>query len=53
MKSVLRVLRFCLWSALVIAATAGALFGYYIYTPAPNVPQLSGTLTKDSIDVGG
>ncbi len=53
MKSVLRVLRFCLWSTLVIVAVAGALFGYFIYTPAPDMPHLSGTLTKDSIDVGG
>ena len=53
MKTVLRVLRFCLWSVLVIVGLGGVLFGYYVYTPASEIPQLSGTLTKDSIEVGG
>jgi polyhydroxybutyrate depolymerase len=38
---------------LVIVGLSGALFGYYIYTPAPEIPQLSGTLTTASIQVGG
>jgi polyhydroxybutyrate depolymerase len=49
----LRFLRFCLWSLLFIVALGAALFGYYVYTPAPEVPHLSGTLTKGSIEVGG
>ena len=53
MKRVLRVLRFCLWSVLVIVGLGGALVGYYVYTPASEIPQLSGTLTKGSIEVGG
>ena len=53
MKRVLRFLRFCLWSLLVIVALGGALFGYYGYAPAPEVPRLSGTLTKGSIEVDG
>ena len=53
MKRVLRVLRFCLWSVLVIVGLGGALFGYFVYSPAPEVPQLSGTLTKGTIEVGG
>src|ERR1043166_675476 len=53
MKKVLRFLRFCLWSALVIVGLGGALFGYYVYTPAPEIPQLSGRLTKGFIEVGG
>ena len=32
---------------------AGALFGYFIYSPDPALPQLSGTLTKGGIEVGG
>ncbi len=52
MKRVLRFLRFCLWNALVIAVLGGALFGYFVYTPAPENPQLSGTLAKGSIVVG-
>lgn len=53
MRRVLRFLRFCLWSLLVLFALGGALFGYYVYTPALEVPRLSGTLTKGSIEVGG
>ena len=53
MKRVLRVLHFCLWSVLVIVGLGGVLFGYYVYTPASEIPQLSGTLTKGSIEVGG
>jgi polyhydroxybutyrate depolymerase len=53
MKRVLRVLRFCLWSLLAIVGLGGALFGYFVYTPAPEIPHLSGTLTKGSIEVDG
>jgi polyhydroxybutyrate depolymerase len=53
MKKVLRVLRFCLWSLLVAVGVGGALFGYFVYSPAPEVPQLSGTLTKETIEVDG
>jgi polyhydroxybutyrate depolymerase len=52
MNPVLRVLRVCLWSVLVVVGLGGALFGYYVYTPAPEIPQLSGTLTRGSIEVG-
>ena len=51
-----RVLRFVLWALFgvaALAATLGALFGYFVYSPAPEVPRLSGTLTKRSIEVGG
>ena len=34
-------------------ALGGALFGYFVYSPAPEVPQLSGTLTRETIEVGG
>jgi polyhydroxybutyrate depolymerase len=53
MKRALRVLRFCLWSVLVIVGLGGALFGYYVYTPPSEIPQLSGTLAKGNIDAGG
>ena len=48
-----RVLRFFLWGLIVIVGLGGALFGYFVYSPAPEVPQLSGTLTKGTIEVGG
>lgn len=48
-----RVLRFCLWGLVAILALVVALCGYFLYTPAPGIPRLSGTLTRGSIDVGG
>jgi polyhydroxybutyrate depolymerase len=53
MKTVRRVLRFCLVSLLVIVGLGGAFFGYFVYSPAPEVPRLSGTLTKETIEVDG
>ena len=53
MKRLLRVLRFCLLSVVIIVALCAALFGYFVYSPAPEVPQLSGRLTKETIDVDG
>lgn len=53
MKRVPGFLRFFLWSLIVIVALGGALFGYFVYSPAPEVPRLSGTLTQGTIEVGG
>ena len=53
MRTVLRFLVFCLLSLLGLVALCGALFGYFVYTPPPEIPHLSGTLTKGSIEVGG
>ena len=50
-----RFLRFVLWSLIGVVALVGvlgALFGYFVYAPAPEVPQLAGTLTKGTIAVG-
>ena len=51
-----RVLRFVLWGLIgvvALVATLGALFGYFAYSPAPEVPRLSGTLTRGTMTVGG
>jgi polyhydroxybutyrate depolymerase len=40
-------------SLLVIVGLGGALFGYFVYSAAPEIPQLSGTLANGSIDAGG
>ena len=48
-----RVLRVLLWSVVAIVASVVALFGYFVYSPAPEVPQLSGTLTRGNIELGG
>ncbi len=53
MKSVRRVLRFVLLSLLVVVGLGGALFGYFAYSAAPDIPQLSGTLAKGGIATGG
>lgn len=36
-----------------LGAVLGALFGYLVYTPDPDVPTLSGKLTKETMEVGG
>ncbi len=53
MKSVLRFLGFCLLGLITLIAIAGLLFDYFIYSPEPELPKLSGTLAKASIEVGG
>jgi polyhydroxybutyrate depolymerase len=53
MKRALRFLRFFLWGLIVVVALGGALFGYFVYSPAPEVPRLSGALTKGTIEVSG
>ena len=45
-----RVLRFFLWGVLVVAL-GGALLGYFVYSPTPEVPRLSGKLIKGTIEV--
>ena len=53
MKKFLRFLRLGLLILLGFIALLGTLFGYFIYSPDPVPPQLSGTLTKGAIEVGG
>ena len=50
-----RVLRFVLLGLIGVVALGGvlgALLGYFVYSPAPEVPRLSGTLTRGAIAVG-
>ena len=54
MKNNVRLaVRFFLWGVLVIVGVGAALFAYFVYTPAPAIPPLTGTFTKDSIVVNG
>lgn len=53
MRTALRVVLWSLSGVVALAALLGALFFYFVYSPAPKVPQLSGTLTQGSIVVGG
>ena len=41
-----RALRFFLLSLIAVVALCGALFGFFVYSPAPEVPRLSGRLTQ-------
>jgi polyhydroxybutyrate depolymerase len=50
-----RFLRVLLWGVTVVVALVvalAALFGYLVYTPAAEVPRLSGTLTRGTMTVG-
>jgi polyhydroxybutyrate depolymerase len=50
------IARAVLWALIVLvalAAAGGALFAYFVYVPAPDVPRLSGKLTKETVEVGG
>lgn len=53
MRKALRVLLYSLLVVVALAGVLGALFGYFVYTPAPEMPRLSGTLTRGSITVDG
>lgn len=48
-----KILRNILFGLLGFVAIVGALFAYFLYTPDPDMPQLSGVLTKASIQVDG
>ncbi|MFI4967339.1 MAG: alpha/beta hydrolase family esterase [Gammaproteobacteria bacterium] len=47
-----KALRFSLYVLGTLVIFVGAFVGYFIYTPSPEVPQLSGTLTKGSLEWG-
>ena len=48
-----KFLRNLLFGALGLLAIAAGLFAYFLYTPEPEMPQLSGVLTKATIEVDG
>jgi polyhydroxybutyrate depolymerase len=53
MKRIPRLLLTGLLSLLALLALAAALLAYFLYTPEPELPSLSGTLSKASMDVAG
>lgn len=53
MKRIPRFLLTGLLSLLALVALAVALFAYFLYTPEPELPQLSGTLSKAAMEVAG
>jgi polyhydroxybutyrate depolymerase len=53
MKRVLRYVLRGLIGVVALVALLSALLWYFVYTPAPEVPKLSGTITTGTISVGG
>jgi len=53
MKRIPRLLLTGLLSLIGLLALAAALFAYFLYTPEPELPPLSGTLSKGSMEVAG
>jgi len=53
MRRVLRFIKICFFSLLTLLALLAALLAYFVYTPDPEQPQHSGTLSKFSIEVNG
>lgn len=53
MKKALRFLRYFLFCLLGLILMIGGLFAYFIYTPDPQIPELSGALTKATMQVDG
>jgi len=48
-----RVLRFFLGGLFVVIISAAALFFYFVYSPAPEIPRLSGQISKSAIQFPG
>jgi polyhydroxybutyrate depolymerase len=48
-----KALRFFLIGLTVFIALGAGLFAYFVYTPEPELPPLTGELTKATIDVNG
>jgi len=53
MKRIPRLVLTALLGLLALVALAAALLAYFLYTPEPELPQLSGTLSKGSLEVAG
>lgn len=48
-----RALRIFLRGLIAVVVLGGALIGYFLYSPAPEVPRLSGQVTRGAIETGG
>lgn len=40
-------------TGLLVVALGGALLGYFVYSPTPEIPRLSGKLIKGTLEVDG
>jgi polyhydroxybutyrate depolymerase len=48
-----KTLRFSLYLLAVVVVCVAGFIGYSVHTPSPEVPRLSGTLSKSSLKWGG
>ena len=53
MKRILRFVLRLLMGGVALAGILAALAGYFLYTPNPELPRLSGTVTAGSIVING
>ena len=53
MKTFLRIVLWLLMGGVALAGVLAALAGYFLYTPNPELPRLSGTVTAGSIVING
>jgi polyhydroxybutyrate depolymerase len=53
MKKIFIFLRVCLYGLLTLIALGAALFWYFVYSPDPEMPPLSGSVSKATITVDG
>ena len=52
MRRVLRLILRGLIGVVALVAVLGALFAYFAYSTSPEVPRLSGTLTRGTMTLG-
>lgn len=53
MRIMRKILTVLFWGVFGVVALGGVAFFYFLYSPTPEVPHLSGSLTRQSIDAGG
>ena len=53
MNNIMRFLKLGVLGLFCLAGLLAALLGYFVYTPDPERPQLSGTVGKAALEVGG
>ena len=53
MKRAMRFLKLGFLGLVCLVGLLVVVLGYFVYTPEPEIPQLSGTLNKASLEIGG
>lgn len=53
MKTIKRIFLWVLFVGVALAVVGSGLFVYFVYSPAPGIPRLSGQLTRRKMETGG